>query len=79
MLGCPKVLSDTSMYPNIFAELIKMGWKNPDLAKLSNGNLMRVFRQVEKVKEFLMKDQPNQSWISVTEFKPIERICKTEG
>jgi len=42
-------LEDVSKYPQLFAELIRRGWSDKNLAKLSNENLQRVFRDVEKV------------------------------
>jgi membrane dipeptidase len=34
-------------YPRVFAELIKRGWTDSDLAKLAGGNILRVMRGVE--------------------------------
>ncbi|HEU4430373.1 MAG TPA: membrane dipeptidase, partial [Myxococcota bacterium] len=45
--GFPEGLSDVSMYPNLFAELIVRGWSDEELAKLANGNFLRVLRAVE--------------------------------
>jgi len=45
--GFPQDLSDVSMYPNLFAELIQRGWNDEDLAKLASGNFLRVLREVE--------------------------------
>ena len=42
-------LEDVSKYPYLFAELIKRKWTDEDLRKLAGKNLVRVFRQVEKV------------------------------
>ncbi|CAN5158132.1 dipeptidase [soil metagenome] len=36
-------------YPNLFAELIRRGWSDADLAKLAGGNVLRVMRRVEAV------------------------------
>lgn len=41
-------LKDVSCFPHIFAELIGRGWSERDLKKLAGGNLLRVFRAVEK-------------------------------
>lgn len=46
-------LEDVSKYPLVFAELVRRGWSDEDLAKLANGNLMRVFRQVEAAGELI--------------------------
>ena len=42
-------LEDVSKYPSLFAELIRRKWADNDLRKLAGKNLVRVFRQVEKV------------------------------
>ncbi len=36
-------------YPRLFAELIKRGWSDADLAKLAGGNILRVMRGAEGV------------------------------
>lgn len=43
----PVGLSDVSMYPNLFAELIRRGWTEWDLERLAGGNLLRVLERVE--------------------------------
>lgn len=56
----PDGLSDVSMYPNLFAELIRRGWSDADLAKLAGGNAMRVLRRAEAVsKELSAKTPPS--------------------
>jgi membrane dipeptidase len=42
-------LSGVDGYPNLFAELIRRGWSDGDLAKLAGGNILRVMRRVETV------------------------------
>jgi membrane dipeptidase len=44
-------------YPNLFAELIRRGWSDQDLAKLAGGNVLRVLRQAEAVSAS-MKNEP---------------------
>jgi membrane dipeptidase len=44
----PEGLSDVSGYPALFAELLRRGWTEPDLALLSSGNILRVLRDAEK-------------------------------
>ncbi len=46
----PSNLEDVSKYPNLFAALLDLGWTENDLSKLASGNIMRVFKDVEKVK-----------------------------
>jgi membrane dipeptidase len=45
----PEGLSDVSMYPNLFAELIRRGWTDRELKLLAGENLLRVLEQAEKV------------------------------
>ncbi len=43
----PVDLEDVSCYPNLFAELLRRGWSEDNLAKLANGNIRRVLRAAE--------------------------------
>jgi membrane dipeptidase len=45
----PVGLSDVSMYPNLFAELISRGWSDHDLELLAGENVLRALEQAEKV------------------------------
>jgi membrane dipeptidase len=45
----PVGLEDTSKFPDLFAELIRRGWSDPDLKKLAGQNLLRVLRTAELV------------------------------
>jgi len=45
----PEGLSDVSMYPNLFAELIHRGWSDRDLKLLAGENVLRALEQAEKV------------------------------
>jgi membrane dipeptidase len=51
----PVGLSDVSMYPNLFAELIRRGWSDQDLKLLAGENLLRAFAQAEAVSKRLSK------------------------
>jgi membrane dipeptidase len=44
----PEGLSDVSKYPALFAELVRRGYSEKDLAKIAQGNVLRVMRAVEK-------------------------------
>lgn len=44
-------------YPTLFAELIRRGWSDANLAKLAGGNVLRAMRRAEAVAAS-MKDQP---------------------
>ena len=45
----PVGMEDVSTYPVLFAELIRRGWSDRDLVKLSRGNILRVMREAEAV------------------------------
>ncbi len=54
----PVGLEDVSGYPNLFAELIRRGWSDEDLAKLAGGNVLRVMRAAEAAAARLQKTRP---------------------
>ena len=47
----PEGLSDVSMYPNLFAELIRRGWSDGDLKLLAGENLLRAMERAEAVSQ----------------------------
>ncbi|EDS37545.1 microsomal dipeptidase [Culex quinquefasciatus] len=50
----PQGLEDVSRYPYLFAELlVSEKWTEEDIAKLAGRNLIRVFKQVEQVRDQL--------------------------
>ena len=53
----PVGLQDVSRYPYLFAELIRRGWSDADLAKLANGNILRALRQAEGTAARLQKER----------------------
>jgi membrane dipeptidase len=53
----PEGLEDVSMFPNLFAELIRRGWSDADLKKLAGGNILRVLRAAEATAARLQKSR----------------------
>jgi membrane dipeptidase len=53
----PEGLNGVEDYPNLFAELIRRGWSDANLAKLAGGNVLRALRQAEAVAAS-MKNEP---------------------
>lgn len=51
----PSDLSDVSMFPNLFAELIRRGWTDRELKMLAGENLLRVLARAEAVAAELQK------------------------
>jgi len=55
--GAPTGMNSVGGYPLLFAELIRRGWSDGDLARLAGGNLLRAMRRAEAVAA-AMKDEP---------------------
>ena len=53
----PEGLASVDGYPLVFAELIRRGWSDDNLAKLAGGNFLRALRRAEAVAAS-MKDVP---------------------
>ena len=49
----PTGLEGVETYPTLFAELIRCGWSDADLAKLAGGNVLRALRRAEAVAKSL--------------------------
>jgi membrane dipeptidase len=49
--GLPAGMEDVTGYPLLFAELIRRGWTDQELLKLANGNMLRVLREAERVRD----------------------------
>ena len=54
----PTGLTGVQDYPNLFAELIRRGWSDENLAKLAGGNILRVLRQAEAVSKSMANEPP---------------------
>jgi membrane dipeptidase len=54
----PEGLSDVSMYPNLFAELIRRGWSDADLKLLAGENVLRAMAEAENVAARLQRAAP---------------------
>jgi membrane dipeptidase len=56
--AAPPGMNSVSGYPLLFAELIRRGWSDQDLAKLAGGNVLRVLRQAEAVANSMKDESP---------------------
>lgn len=56
--AAPPGMNSVSGYPLVFAELIRRGWSDEDLAKLAGGNVLRVLRQAEAVAASMKDEAP---------------------
>ena len=51
-------LEDVSRYPYLVAELLRRGWSEENIAKLTRNNLLRVFGQAEETARRLQLERP---------------------
>ena len=56
--AAPPGMNSVTGYPLLFAELIRRGWSDADLAKLAGGNVLRVMRQAEAVAASMKNEPP---------------------
>lgn len=73
----PIELQDVSTFPVLFAELMKRGWADEDLAKLAGGNLLRVFRAVERVRDEMSSMAPYEDIIDPDDIVVPQFGCTT--
>lgn len=52
----PTGLKDVSQYPNLVRALLEKGYSEEDVAKLLSGNILRVWREVERVASELQRE-----------------------
>jgi len=64
--GGPDGLDGVDKYPKLFEELARRGWSDKDLAKLADGNILRVLRAAEVVAKRLQAEER----ASAVVFKP---------
>ncbi|RXM27252.1 Dipeptidase 1 [Acipenser ruthenus] len=54
----PKGLEDVSKYPDLVAELLRRGWTDIEVKAALGNNLLRVFKEVEKVRDSMSSVKP---------------------
>jgi len=54
----PLGLEGVGDYPNLLAELLRRGWTDAEVKKLAGENVLRAFREAEKVAQRLRKERP---------------------
>ena len=57
----PTGMNSVAGYPLLFAELIRRGWSDANLAKLAGGNVLRVMRRAEAVAASLKNQPPSMA------------------
>ncbi|KAJ8249212.1 hypothetical protein GJAV_G00232370 [Gymnothorax javanicus] len=70
----PQGLEDVSKFPDLVAELIRRGWTDAEVKAALGENLLRVFREVERVRDNLTKDSPDDIPIP---YEQADNACRT--
>ncbi|XP_073691815.1 dipeptidase 1 [Garra rufa] len=76
--GVPRVpdgLEDVSKYPDLVAELLRRKWTEDEIKDALGRNLLRVFREVEAVRDRLNTTQPDDIPIPL---KEVQNPCRTD-
>ena len=66
----PVGLEGVDAYPRLFAELIRRGWSDRDLAKLAGGNILRVLHRAEAVAAEMNDKPPSMATLPAETAKP---------
>jgi len=75
----PEGLEDVSTYPALLTELSRRGWSKEDLIKLTGGNLIRVFKEAEKVRDSKRDLPPYEDLVPADIDMVAENECRTKG
>ncbi|XP_066275153.1 dipeptidase 1-like [Branchiostoma lanceolatum] len=70
-------LEDASTYPALFAELLRRGWTEEELQKVAGLNLIRVWRQVEAVRDRLAAEGMTEIEDLIPEEDTVDDTCRT--
>ncbi len=57
----PAGMNSVAGYPLLFAELIRRGWSDENLAKLAGGNVLRAMRRAEAVAASMKDERPSMA------------------
>ncbi|XP_067005179.2 dipeptidase 1 isoform X2 [Anabrus simplex] len=82
----PTGLEDVSKYPDLFNRLAEARegeptWTQEDLQKLAGLNLLRVFKEVENVRDKQAKEgiQPQEEWLPEEDIPEEQKACLTKA
>lgn len=75
--GFPQGLEDVSKYPALIEELISRNWNEEELAGVLRLNFLRVFREVEKVRDDMLYTLPSEVEIPFLEANNSCRVILT--
>ncbi|XP_051800273.1 dipeptidase 1-like isoform X3 [Acanthochromis polyacanthus] len=70
----PEGLEDVSKVPDLVAELLRRGWTDEEVKKALGDNLLRVFTEVERVRDSLKGSKPDDVPIP---YADVQNPCRT--
>ncbi|XP_033843722.1 dipeptidase 1 [Periophthalmus magnuspinnatus] len=70
----PQGLEDVSKVPNVVAELLRRGWTDEDVKAALGGNLLRVMKKTEEIRDSLRSREPDDAPIP---YEQVENPCRT--
>ncbi|TNM90727.1 dipeptidase 2 isoform X1 [Takifugu flavidus] len=71
----PQGLEDVSKYPHLIHELLQRNWTENELAGVLRRNFLRVFEEVERVRDQLRSNKPSEVQISSEE---VQNPCRLD-
>nr|XP_056718379.1 dipeptidase 1 [Euleptes europaea] len=72
----PVGLEDVSKYPDLVAELLRRNWTESDVRGTLAGNLLRVLREVERVRDIMSSEAVPPDDVPIT-FEELQGPCRT--
>ncbi|XP_072236302.1 dipeptidase 2 [Leuresthes tenuis] len=74
-IGFPEGLEDVSKFPALIQELLKRNWTDDELADVLRRNFLRVFEEVERVRDQLLFNHPSEVQIPLEE---VQNSCRLD-
>jgi len=77
----PVDLPDVAFYPRLLQALVEskeIEWSDEDLGKLTSGNLIRVFREAEEIRDEIQGREADNDWIPEGDLVSSDAGCKSE-
>lgn len=76
----PEGLKDVSKYPALIRELVRRNWTEQQLADILRRNFLRIFDEVERVRDQLVLERPSEVQITMDEVQnPCRLVLRHPG
>lgn len=73
-------MQDVSEFTNFYAKLRERGWNDEEILDIKGRNMLRAMRAMEKVKEEMSSQMPDETWIDRQSLEQYDNvgICRTD-